>query len=491
MPPIDHLSAAMTAHQKGDFSTAIPLYRTALEGDSRNVTAWLNLALALRSHGQSAQAIPCFDAALSINPRIPGAHLALGAAFKDLGRLEEAAQCCSKEILLNPLNADAHYNLGLARQNQDLLPAAAQAYKRALEINPRYVDALVNLGCLHQQQDDPAIAIGCFEQALSIQPDLPRAHWSLARALLLLGDYERGFAEHEWRWRMRDFTTPVWNFPQPLWQGEPLGGRTILLHAEQGAGDTLQFIRYVHLVASLGARIIVGCPSSLARLVHTIPDVSAVSTSRENLPPFDTHAPVMSLPRLFKTTLSSIPAKTPYLAAPPNDQIQLPPSASPSHRLRLGLVWAGGMSDRKRDVPIAELLPLLRLEGVSFYSLQVGPPSRDIQRLPSGSIIDTAGLIKDFADTAGLINQLDGVLTVDTSVAHLAGALGRPVWTLLQYAPDWRWLRHRSESPWYPSMRLFRQSAPGEWKSVVAKVATDLQRVLQSPSPSQAFAALL
>ena len=159
--------------------------------------------------------------------------------------------------------------------------------------------------------------------------------------------------------------------------------------------------------------------------------------------------------------------------------------------LWLGLVWAGGMSDRKRDVPIAELLPLLRLEGVSFYSLQVGPPSRDIQRLPSGSIIDTAGLIKDFADTAGLINQLDGVLTVDTSVAHLAGALGRPVWTLLQYAPDWRWLRHRSESPWYPSMRLFRQSAPGEWKSVVAKVATDLQRVLQSPSPSQAFAALL
>lgn len=306
--PSDWFSAALAAHQKGDLPTAIALYRKILEQKADHIQAWLNLGLALRGQGERAMAVSCFERALHLNPRIPGAHLALGAVLRDLGRMEDAAE----------------------------------SYEKALKLNPHYVDALVNFGCLHHQQDQLSAAIDCFEKALSLQPSLPRAHWSLARALLLSGDYARGFQEHEWRWKMNDFTTPAWNFPQPLWQGEPLEGRTILLHAEQGAGDTIQFIRYVPMVAERGGRLIVGCPSDLAELVQGLPGVSAVITSREQLPAFDTHAPVMSLPRIFGTTLDSVPAQVPYLTPPlGGSSDQLSPNRG-AQRLRLGLVWAGG-----------------------------------------------------------------------------------------------------------------------------------------------------
>lgn len=479
-------SAAVAAQRKGDLRTAAGLYQQILGQKPDFVQAWLNLGLAHQALRQLETAVTCFEKGLRINSRLPGAHLALGSVLKELGKLEDAAECCRREIKLSPQNPHAFYNLGLIRQNQDRLPEAAECYQKTLKLDPKYADALVDLGGVRLQEDKPEEAIRYFEKALEFQPGLPRAHWSRARALLLQGDYARGFPEHEWRWKMQGFTTPAWNFPQPLWDGRPLQGRAVLLHAEQGAGDTLQFIRYAPLVAERGGRVIAGCPANLAELLRRVPGVAQVVTSREHLPAFDAHAPAMSLPAIFGTTLATIPAHVPYLSAPPVPRI-LPTERAPGIRLRLGLVWAGGISDLKRNVPLETLLPLLKVQGITFHSLQVGDHAQDLLKLPPGLVENHASLLRSFADTARLLDQLDGVITVDTGVAHLAGAMGRPVWTLLHFSADWRWLRHRDDSPWYPTMRLFRQPSPGAWGPVVARITELARQILSSARPPEFF----
>jgi len=440
------------------------------------------LGLILNHLNQSDEALLCLRNAARLAPDHPKLNLLMGAVLKKLRRFEEAAVCCRREIQLDPGNADAHYNLGLVLQNLDRLEEAAGAYQRTLELRPDYADALVNLGTVLRQQSKPEAAARRFEEAILREPQNAEAHWELCATLLSLGRFEAGWKEYEWRWKLKDFTTPPAQFEQPLWDGSDLDGRRILLHCEQGFGDTIQFARYATLAARRHGRVIVGCPQPLRCLIETIPGVCQVVTSRENLPPFDVHAPLMSLPAIFGATLSSIPADIPYLRPPPNG-FRLGDGEAPG--LKVGLAWAGApvhRNDRRRSMSLEWLLPLTHVTGIHWHSLQVGGRAADLVRLnPKGTIIDLGSRFHDFGDTAQAITQLDLVISVDTAVAHLAGALGKPVWTLLPHDAEWRWMIGRDDSPWYPTMRLFRQTSPGDWQGLLERVGRELETLAAKP----------
>jgi tetratricopeptide (TPR) repeat protein len=436
------------------------------------------LGLLLNQFNQLDQSLQCLRAAARIAPGSPKINLVLGAVLKRLNRFEEAAVCCQREIEIDPANADAHYNLGLVLQNLGRLEEAAGAYRRALELRPGYVDALVNLGCLLREQSQPEAALGCFEQALRQEPQNPEPHWELCTTLLSLGRFERGWKEYEWRWKLKDFTSRPEKFPQPLWDGSDLGGRRILLHGEQGFGDIIQFARYATLVARRHGDVILACPQPLRCLLETIPGVRQVVTSRAALPQFDVHAPLLSLPAIFGTSLQTVPAEIPYLFPAPNS-FRLERGAN--RTLNVGIVWAGDpahRNDRNRSMPLDLFQPLASLPGIRWHSLQAGERAAELARLePAHRPIDLGSRFRDFADTAQAIQQLDLVISVDTAVAHLTGALGKPIWTLLPFAAEWRWMLEREDTPWYPAMRLFRQASPGDWKGLLARVSGELSRL--------------
>jgi hypothetical protein len=324
--------------------------------------------------------------------------------------------------------------------------------------------------------------VAALRQALHLQPDFAEAHWDLAFALLLKGEFAVGFEQYEWRWRLANF--PSRNFAAPLWEGQDLAGRTLLVHAEQGAGDAIQFVRLVSAVAVRGARVVLECADSLAPLFASVQGVAAVVRKGQPLPPFEFYIPLLSLPHRLGLTLDSIPSGAPYLRPPRERRVPPLPGARPgAGPFKVGLAWQGNprqKNDRQRSLAPELLDPLLGVSGVTFYSLQVPPAQTSPQRkTPSehycnARLVPLGQFIHDYADTALLMDQLDLVITVDTSVAHLAGALGRPVWVLLPYAACWRWLRDRADTPWYPSMRLFRQSTPGNWPGLIREVGAAL-----------------
>jgi tetratricopeptide (TPR) repeat protein len=438
--------------------------------------AFWQLGLILNHLNQCDEALLCLRNAARLAPRHPKVNLVLGAVLKKLGRFEEAAACCRQETQIDPANADAHYNLGLALQNLDRLEEAAAAYQRAVDLRPDYADALVNLGSVLRQQGHPEAAADRFAEAVRQQPQNPEAHWELGSTLLSLGRFEAGWTEYEWRWKLKDFTTAPAQFAQPLWDGSDLGGRRILLHCEQGYGDTIQFARYATLVAARQGRVIVGCPQPLRGLIETIPGVSLVVTSRETLPPFDVHAPLLSLPAIFGTTLQTVPAQVPYLTPPATGFL---PGLQKMPGLNVGIAWAGASihrNDRNRSLALDWFQPLFRMDRIRWHSLQVGSRAADLKRLGLvETLCDLGSRFDDFGDTARAVAALDVVISVDTAVAHLAGALGKPVWTLLPFEAEWRWMTGREDSPWYPTMRLFRQASPGDWKGLLEHVGRELQ----------------
>ena len=354
---------------------------------------------------------------------------------------------------------------------------------QALFLQPNYAEAYVNLGFLCYMQQRPASMVEeCYRKAIAIAPDLAQAHLNLSHGLLRRGAFAAGWAEQEWRWRCKDFPAPKRNFAQPQWKGEPIQGARILLHAEQGFGDTIQFLRYVPMVAQRGARIILEVLPQLRSLVAITADGIQVISRGDPLPEFDWQCPLMSLPLAFGTELQTIPAIVPYLQA----DVEAPGWLRKERAtdLHIGLVWAGGalnVIDRERSLKLEALSALWQVKGVSFYSLQRGPVSLEAECGPlqfAGSEPQTG----DFAATAAAISHLDLIVSVDTSVAHLAGALGKPVWILLSARSDWRWLTDRKDSPWYPSARLFRQKAEGDWGPVIASVAAELSLVVSGSS---------
>ncbi len=469
-----HVLAVVQAAQ-GKHEAALASYDRALALQPRNADVLSNRGNSLLAAGRAEEALASYDRALAARPDFVAALSNRGSALERLGRLDEAVASYDAALKLQPDFADALYNRGNALKALRHYEEALASYERLLALRPRHADALNNRGQVLKELQRYDEALKSYDAAIALQPDHAMAHCNAAAVRLLTGDFPRGWAHYEWRWqkpsvRRRDFA-------QPLWRGEDIAGKTILLHAEQGLGDTIQFCRYVPLVAARGAQVIFEVQPALRGLMADFAAGTQVVEKGGPLPAFDVHCPLLSLPLAFGTELATVPAQPSYLRAPQRQAAAWQARLAGLSRPRVGLVWSGNARherDRERSIPLRALLPLLDT-GASFVCLQKEVRAEDAEVLRArDDIVDAGNELTDFSDTAGLVDQLDLVISVDTSVAHLAGALGKPVWIPVTHVPDFRWLLGRDDSPWYPSARLFRQDASGAWDSVIARIASRL-----------------
>jgi tetratricopeptide (TPR) repeat protein len=478
----------------GEMAAARAGYARAVALQPDHAEAHYNLGNLLKEAGEIEPAIERYRGALAARPGMIGALFNLANLLQDQGRLDDAIATWHRLLALAPNHAEAHAGLGNGLQQQGQVTAALAAYRQALAIKPSFPEAHYNLANTLQDDGQVGAALVHFRTAIELQPDYVEAHWNRSLALLVTGDLEAGWPEYEWRWRRRYSQRLVRPFSQPQWQGEALAGQRILLHAEQGLGDTLQFCRYAPLVAARGpAETVLEVPEPLLgvmvdsfggldiRIVPMDPNFPHI----DSLPPFDVQCPLLSLPLAFGTTLETIPAAVPYLRVNPAKAEAWRRRLAGDTRPRVGLVWAGGVrahdpeaaaTDRRRSIALAQLAPLADLDTVSWYSLQKGAPAAQAKAPPAGmALIDLMDEVRDFADTAALVAQLDLVISVDTSVAHLAAGLGKPVWLLSRFDGCWRWLLEGDDSPWYPGLRLYRQATPGAWPPVIERLRRDVQ----------------
>ncbi|MGF6770992.1 tetratricopeptide (TPR) repeat protein [Paraburkholderia sp. GAS199] len=519
------------ALQTGRLPQGIEWLKKALAIDARRAPVHSNLAYALNALGRFAEALSSADRALALQPKFADALNNRGNAqagldrpldalasfdraltampdfaqawnnracvLRDLGRPADALDSCDHALALQPAYAEAWSNRGNAFSDLNQPAEAERSYRRALELAPAFADAWNNLGLTQVDLGLHTQALESYGQALNIDADAAETHWNKALCLLQLGQFEAGWREYEWRWARNRIKAARRVFAQPLWQGEfSLEGRTILLHAEQGLGDTLQFCRYAPLVSALGAKVVLEVPRELMRLMDTLDGVDHLVEDGATLPPFDCHCPLLSLPLAFVTSrgtaLESIPSHTPYLFADPaaSRQWRARIDAHAQGRLKVGLVWAGGnrphvaelrKNDARRSITFEQMMPLLDIPNVQFFSVQKGPPADQLTAHPRcEEVVDLTAELHDFADTAALVANLDLVISVDTSTAHLAGALAVPVWILNRFDTCWRWLLDRADTPWYPQARLFRQPALGDWTSAIGAARAALAELAAS-----------
>jgi Flp pilus assembly protein TadD len=461
-----HYVIGLTQLGSGQAEAAIETLRHVLTLDPSHAGARRNLIRALTAVRDHAAIIVETADALRDAPDSAELHFLRGTAFNALARPLEAREALTAAVRLKPAFAPGWLNLGNALMDLDNLPAAEAHCRHALGLDPGLIEAQVSLGFILTAQGRLAEAIVVLEAAIQTHPHNVHAHWNLATAALLAGDLPRGFAEYEWRKRHDRFRHDFINLPGPVWDGGDPRGSTVLIHAEQGLGDTVQFARYLAAIVQRGGTPLLACEPTLVPLLSSIAGVEAIS-KYEPLPHYDTWIDQMSLPHVFGTTMDTIPAPAGYLTADPAlvdaHRASLPP------RRCIGLAWFGNpmhRNDRRRTPPKDTFAPLAALPACHFISLM--PDST----LPG--IAGPARPLTNYAETAALIVALDLVITIDTSIAHVAGALGQPTWILLPYAPDWRWLLHRNDTPWYDSVQLFRQPSPGDWRSVIASVIAAL-----------------
>ena len=466
----------------GRHQDALASYERALAVKPDDAEALNNRGNALRALERYVEALASYDHALAL---IPGYAKALGNRGHALMALERHEEALDSYRRAHAGSPDAPWLLGVASALQALERPreALECYERALRAAPNSVDALGGRGNALQALNRHEEALASYAQALAVDPDNAESHWNESLVRLTLGDYRRGWEKYEWRWRNSALRSPPRVVRQPLWLGEEdIAGKTILLHAEQGYGDSIQAIRYAPLVAARGARVLVACQRTLVGLFGRAEGVQAAFEPGDQPPPFDYHTPLMSLPLAFRTTLETIPARMPYLT----------PSAAAAQEWRgrlarggggfkVGLAWTGNPEfsrARAKSCPVEDLRRLVEAADCVFCSLQTGEAAAQAASLSSAgrTVSDHSRELSSFEETAALISQLDLVITIDTAVAHLAGALGRPVWVLLPFSADWRWLRSRADSPWYPTARLFRQPRPGDWASVIAAASAELAR---------------
>ncbi|MBV8654350.1 MAG: glycosyltransferase family protein, partial [Alphaproteobacteria bacterium] len=478
-----HNNCGIALHALRRDGEAIAHYEAAIALRPDFVEAHANRGVSLQAVGQPVEAIVCYERALTLRPDHPGALNNLGIALQSLGHAEEAKACFQRILAVHPEDTEARYNLGVALHVLDRPEEAVACYAAVIASRPDFAEAHHNLGAAFRALNRPAEALAAYAAALALAPDYAEAHWNDGLMRLATGDFETGWRKYEWRWRTERLGLTERHLPRRRWSGaEDLSGKTILLHAEQGLGDTLQFVRYAPLLAQRGARVVLEVLAPLQSLLAALPGISVLRQGAQ-LPAFDYHCPLLSLPLACGTTLASLAAETPYLA-PPADRIALwRPRIESGPAPRIGIVWAGHPThenDRNRSIPFALLRPLLgdtESAGPRFFALQKEPRESDKATLSAVPGLTLLGdRLADFADTAAAISLLDLVITVDTAVAHLAGALGKAVWILLPFAADWRWMLGRADSPWYPSARLFRQKAIGDWDSVVGDVRDALSR---------------
>jgi tetratricopeptide (TPR) repeat protein len=485
----------------GKYDEAIAALRESIRLNPDLAVAHNNLGTALGETLQLEAAVASYQRAIDLKPDYAPAHSNLGNALKDLGRLDHALAALHAAIALRPDDAESHNNLGVTLAAAGRTAEAIDAYGRAIARWPGYGNAWSNLGNALAAEGRHDEALAASGKAVELEPRNVQSHWNYAVIVLRSGDLLLGWQEYEWRWRTQDyFPRPSPRFHPPRvptlhWTGgggvadadgkavsDPTAaifGKTLFLHAEQGFGDTIHFCRYAPLAAARGARVILEVHPELHRLMQGLNGVETTIARGQTVPRFDLHCPLMSLPLAFRTTMQTIPADVPYLR--PDAQLIERWSAivGPRQgRLRVGLCWAGSPThadDIDRSIALEQLAPLAGTDAI-FFSLQKGPASAQAANPPAGmQLFDHTPRLEDFADTAALIANLDLVITVDTAVAHLAGAMGKPVWVLLRRLADWRWRDKGSETPWYPSMVLFRQEKRGDWGQVIARVARDLR----------------
>jgi tetratricopeptide (TPR) repeat protein len=506
---------------QGKPGEAIPAYRRALELNADLAEVHHNLGNALQALENTNDAIDCFRRALALEPQLPEAHMNLGNALQAQGKLDEARAAHYRALELKPDYAEAHYNLGNVLQAQgqaaeavpfyrkalELRPDdagthnnlgaalrtlgrlydAVAAYRRALELKPQDAGSHNNLAAALQLQGNLDEALAFYNSALDLDPNHAGAHYNRSMLVLSRGDFERGWPEYEWRWKIGQLPDRV--FPQPLWDTSPLGERTMFLHVEQGFGDTFQFIRYAALLKKQNpaATVIAECQPPVKKLLARCPGFDQLIAEGDKLPAFDVYSPLITLPRLLATTLETVPGDVPYLFADPTLNERWRNRLASVRGFRIGINWRGrhGHGEfRKRDIPEEYFAALAKIPGVALVRLQKGDAGDNLARYGDQTTIFDPGPDFDttagpFMDTAALMMNVDLVISSDTSVPHLAGALGVPIWLALPFASDWRWLLDRHDSPWYPTMRLFRQESPGDWSSVFAEIQVALRAIIQ------------
>jgi Flp pilus assembly protein TadD len=470
------LHTATEHHRAGRLPQAEAIYRQILALNPKDPDA-LHLLGVLATQVGHVEGIPLLRSAIAQRPQFPEAYSHLGSALHLRGELKEAITCYRTAIALLPDSPETWRNLGDALTLAGEPEEAARCCRHAIELQRGVPQSHNNLGDALREAGKVDEAIAEYRTAISIDPECAEAHGKLAHALLKRGDFGEGYREYEWRWKCESFRSPRLKFAQPQWDGTDLVGKTILLHAEQGLGDTIQQIRFAPIIASRGGRVVLACPPELSRLFERSAGLGlsqVISNFGDLKEPIDLHLPLMSLPLAMGIrSETDIPARVPYITATPR---QLNGAA-----LKVGLAWSGSSAhreDKRRSVPL-QTLARLASEKITFFSLQVGPPAADLRVAPVGmDLVDCGSQIQDFADTAEFIAALDLVVCVDTAVAHLAGAMGTPVWVMLPFAADFRWMMDRETSPWYPTMRLFRQSSVRDWNEVVQRMKTAIQTLL-------------
>ncbi|HWB54180.1 MAG TPA: tetratricopeptide repeat protein [Tepidisphaeraceae bacterium] len=471
---------------KKQLAKAIFRFRQAIELQLDLVEARINLGSALFEQERYGEAIKEYEAALAIQPDHPQACFNLGNALRENQQYEQAAARYRQALSLTPDYAEIHNNLGTALSlgGQDPTDESIACYRRAIELKPELAEAHDNLGAALGRLGHFQEALLCFQKVLSINPDNADAHLMSGLLLLLHGNLIDGWREYEWRVKVPSLYPPSKILSAPRWDGSDLDGRTLLIHMEQGLGDTLQFSRYLPMIVERGGNVVFACQPTLLQLMQRSLDNCSCIPEGAAVPPYHIQCPLMSLPFIFSTALNNVPHQVPYLRTDPAEAAKWRSRIEGTHdRLKVGLVWAGNKdnkNDRHRSIPLSMLAPLMSVTGVKFYSLQKGEQSVQLKQSPEMDIIDWTDELETFDQTAGLVQNLDMVISVDTAVAHLAGALGKPVWTLLPYVPDWRWMLDRDDSPWYPTMRLFRQKEIGDWTSVIRQIAEALSNWVKS-----------
>ncbi len=469
------------AYQRGRLETALALVQAALKSDLSRAEGFASLGLIFHALRDFHRALVSCDEGLRIAPHDAELLNRRGVALMELRRPRDALDSFDRALVSAPDHLDALGNRANALLRLNRVEDALDVYDRVLQIAPDNVPLLANRAAALRRFDRPHEALICAQRALMSNPDFAHARFVESVALLTLGEFPAGWRAYESRWDIGWLASQRRDYGAPLWLGEEsLYGKTILLHAEQGLGDTIQFVRYVPLLAARGAKIIIEVQSPLVRLCSRLPGAAIVAARGEMLPRYDFHCPLLSLPLACATTLETIPAQVPYIA-PADADFASWRARLPQRRPRIGLVWSGERShdnDLNRSIPLSTLKALLDLPEVAFVSLQHEVRDEDLPLLRSleslGAVRAIGEQFKDFADTAAAVAQLDAVIAVDTAVAHLVGAMDKPLFLLLPFAADFRWLRERADSPWYPSARLLRQPQFGDWASVVAVLRNEL-----------------